>query len=323
MQQRGGDVVAALVGEKSQVLIGVEGVEAAVLQHVGAQLVRQPDAAPFLIEIEQHAAAERADARDRRAQLLAAIAAQAAEQVAGEAGRVQAHGHGARGIGLADDDRDVLGEAVLVAEHGDLALERVGERHARAAEELQSVVAETRRVMHDVAEGDREHAWRDVAVGVETDKRRNEAPRLRELECGGRERRAARRRVDVECAAVDGRVPVDACERAQLLEVRRPAGRRRPQGRSIGATSPAASARSAVMSMTARPSPAATSRANNDACSVSIVATISPRCTVGDLNRAATAQLVDRSVEGQRGGVAVDFLVFWRRHCKRRVFLEC
>ena len=96
-EQRRGDVVAALVGEKAQMLVGVDGVEAAVLQHVGAQLVRQADAAPFLIEIQQHAAAERADARDGRAQLLAAIAAQAAEQIAREARRVQTHGHGARG----------------------------------------------------------------------------------------------------------------------------------------------------------------------------------------------------------------------------------
>ena len=61
-------------------LIRVERIEALVLQHVGAQLVRQADPTAFLVEIQQHAAAERAYSRDRRAQLLAAVAAQTAEQ---------------------------------------------------------------------------------------------------------------------------------------------------------------------------------------------------------------------------------------------------
>ena len=124
-------------------------------------------------------------------------------------------------IGLADDDGHVLREAVLVAKHGDLAVERVRERHARAAQQLQRMVTEARRVMHDVVERDRHHAGRIVAVGVETDERRHEPAGLRELECGGGERRAARRLVDVERRAVDGCDADHAGERAQAVEIGR------------------------------------------------------------------------------------------------------
>ena len=85
----------------------------------------------------------------------------------------------------------------------------------------------------------------------------------------------------------------------------------------------AACARSAVTSMTARPLPAATSRANSGACSVSMAATTSPRATVGDLHGAPATQLVDGSVERQRSGIAVDFLyVFhrsWQKACVSKV----
>src|SRR3546814_4283673 len=60
-----------------------------VLQAVRLELVYQPDVAAFLGQIEQHAAAGCGDRPDRSAQLVAAVAAQAAEQVAGQAGRLQ------------------------------------------------------------------------------------------------------------------------------------------------------------------------------------------------------------------------------------------
>ena len=173
-----------------------------------------------------------------RAQLLAAIAAQAAEQVAGEARRMQAHGHRARRIGLADDDGDVLREAVLVAEHGDLAVERIGERHARAAQELQCVVAEARRVMHDVAARRSPRRRVRVAVAFEADQRRHEPPGFRELERRGGERRAMRRGVDVERRAVDGRDAATPASARKPLEIRARREMRPRRRRSAGATNP-------------------------------------------------------------------------------------
>ena len=56
-----------------------------LLEAVGAELVEQPDPAALLGEVEQHALPLLLDHRQRRLQLLAAIAAQAVEDVAREA----------------------------------------------------------------------------------------------------------------------------------------------------------------------------------------------------------------------------------------------
>ncbi len=49
--------------------------------------------APFLIQIQQHAAARRGDLLQRRVELRAAVAAGRVEHVAGQALRVHAHQH--------------------------------------------------------------------------------------------------------------------------------------------------------------------------------------------------------------------------------------
>ena len=77
--------VAAFIGAESQVPVGIHGVEPGILQLIGAQLVGKADAAALLRQIQQHAAAGLVQSLHRRLQLLAAIAAQAAQQVAGEA----------------------------------------------------------------------------------------------------------------------------------------------------------------------------------------------------------------------------------------------
>ena len=118
------------------------------------------------------------------------------------------------GSGLPMTTATCSAEAVLVAEHGDLAFDGVRKRHACAAQELQRVMAEPRRVMHDVAEVDREYAGQGVRAGFEADQCRHEPAGFRELERGRGERHAARRRIDVECRVVDGRDAVDAGERA-------------------------------------------------------------------------------------------------------------
>ncbi len=58
-QHLGRRQIDPLVGVEAQLLVGVERVEAGILQLVGAQLVDEADAAAFLREIEQHAAARR------------------------------------------------------------------------------------------------------------------------------------------------------------------------------------------------------------------------------------------------------------------------
>ena len=63
-----------LVGVEAQLLVGVERVETGILQAIGAQLIDQPDAAPLLRQVEQHAAGCR-DRRDPASQLVAAVAA--------------------------------------------------------------------------------------------------------------------------------------------------------------------------------------------------------------------------------------------------------
>jgi DNA-binding NarL/FixJ family response regulator len=55
---------------------GLDGIEALILQGIGAELVDQPDSPALLSEIEQDTGAFPADLGDRAAQLLAAIAFQ-------------------------------------------------------------------------------------------------------------------------------------------------------------------------------------------------------------------------------------------------------
>src|SRR5438477_637534 len=79
-----GRQIHPLVGIEAELFGGVDRVEPGILQLVGAQLVDEPDAAPFLREIEQRPAAGLRDCGDRPTQLIAAIAAQARQQIAGK-----------------------------------------------------------------------------------------------------------------------------------------------------------------------------------------------------------------------------------------------
>ena len=180
------------------------------------------------------------------------------------------------------------------------------------------MVTEARRVMHDVAQRDRQHAGRVVAVGVEADERRHEPAGLRELECGGGERRAARRGVDVERRAVDGRDADDAGDRAQAVEIGR-RGKRHGDG-------------AAQLVRQARRMRALGGHEHDGAAAARGDEPREQRClhrfdgrdeesarTVGDLHGTATAQLVDGAVERQRSGITVDFLVDWGGHRKKRV----
>ncbi len=126
-----GDAEVALVLREADDLVGVDRVQALILQAIGAQLVGKADAAPFLRQVQQHAAALRVDRCHAAPQLLAAVAAQAAEQVAGEAGGMQAHRHRVLPLrGIADHDGDVFMHAVGLAEQHEAAILGFGQRHA-------------------------------------------------------------------------------------------------------------------------------------------------------------------------------------------------
>ena len=87
------DAVVAQVGGQAELEVRVDGVEAVLLELVGAQLVEQADAATLLREVEEHAAALVLDPLQRVVELLAAVAAQRVEDVAGQALRVHADQH--------------------------------------------------------------------------------------------------------------------------------------------------------------------------------------------------------------------------------------
>ena len=80
--------------------------------------------APFLVQVEQHAAALLGDPLHRRVELRAAVAARRVEHVAGQAARVHAHQHVLAVADVSLDQRDVglaIDEA-LVGDDAELAV---------------------------------------------------------------------------------------------------------------------------------------------------------------------------------------------------------
>jgi hypothetical protein len=92
------------VGTRSLTVVGVQ---PGVLQGVGLDLGVEPDAAALLAEVEQQPTLLR-DPLHRLAQLRAAVAALAAEHVAGEALAVQPHQRGTSSGVLAEREGKVL-----------------------------------------------------------------------------------------------------------------------------------------------------------------------------------------------------------------------
>src|SRR5262249_28025475 len=107
--------IDALIGVESQLLVGVEGVGSLILQTISPQLVNQTDTAPLLRQIDQQAVALARDLRDGAAELVPAIAAQAAQEIAGKAFGMQAGQDRAVARRLADDDCKVLRTAITRA----------------------------------------------------------------------------------------------------------------------------------------------------------------------------------------------------------------
>ena len=104
----GPDSVVAQVRRQPQLQVGVHSVEAALLQLVGPQLVEQAYAATFLREVEEHAAALLLDPKERVLELLAAVAAERMEHVAGQAFGVDSDQNVVLALHLALDHCDVV-----------------------------------------------------------------------------------------------------------------------------------------------------------------------------------------------------------------------
>ncbi len=85
------DSEVPLVGLESEALVGLDRVETAILQVVGANLVREPDPAPLLPHVEEDPLAGGGDHLQGQAPLLAAIAAERPQDVPGQALRVDTH----------------------------------------------------------------------------------------------------------------------------------------------------------------------------------------------------------------------------------------
>ena len=81
----------AMVRLKSQSLVGLDRIQPGILQFISLQLRHQPNAAPFLLFINQNARAFTGDQRQRQLQLLPAIAPQRSKNVSGQALRMNPH----------------------------------------------------------------------------------------------------------------------------------------------------------------------------------------------------------------------------------------
>jgi putative acetyltransferase len=104
LQRFGRKLVLAAVGGKAKLFVGLHRVQPTVLQFVGPELRHQPNPPALLLLIKQNARARRGDLAQSQLQLQAAIAAQRAEDVAGEALRVDAH-QWRRGMNVTHDQR--------------------------------------------------------------------------------------------------------------------------------------------------------------------------------------------------------------------------
>src|ERR1700687_3253285 len=134
------DAVLAMVGLEAEALVRLDRVEALVLERVGAQLVHQPDATPFLSQVEEDPASLRGNALERRVHLLAAVAPLRSEDIAGQALGVDAYEDGLAVRNVAHRERDVVGlcvpEARAVSMDRELAIRRREPRRRDTLDEL-------------------------------------------------------------------------------------------------------------------------------------------------------------------------------------------
>ena len=95
-----GNAIVALIVIEAKRGVCIDGIEAVVLQPIGAHLVGEADAAAFLRQIENNAAAKILEPRHREPKLVAAVTAPRTKYVARQACRMQPHGDGLVKSGL-------------------------------------------------------------------------------------------------------------------------------------------------------------------------------------------------------------------------------
>ncbi len=108
--------VVALVVVEAQHRVGVDGVEASILELIGADLIGEAEPTAFLLQIKNNAALRR-KLWQREAQLIAAIATARAEHVPCQARRMEAHRDRLRAVGISDHDRDLAPSHAVTEDH--------------------------------------------------------------------------------------------------------------------------------------------------------------------------------------------------------------
>ena len=103
-----GNAVVALVIVKAESRVGIEGIEAVILQLIGPHLVGEAEATALLSQIQDNAAAKLFKLGEREPKLIAAVASPGAEHIPGQAGRVEPDRNGLCEVRLADDDGDLI-----------------------------------------------------------------------------------------------------------------------------------------------------------------------------------------------------------------------
>src|SRR5450631_1317889 len=115
-QNRRRQIVTAGIGLEAERQVRLDGVGAAVLECVGADLVAEPDAAPLLPEVDDEAGPFGGDPLERGVELLPAVALERPDHLGGPALGVDTAEHVAGAGDVAAHDRHVL------LDHGRLAL---------------------------------------------------------------------------------------------------------------------------------------------------------------------------------------------------------
>ena len=138
-QDRGGGTVLASVDGQTERGVRGDGVEPAILQRVGPQLVRQPDPPALLPEIEEYAGAIGDDGGQRTAELLAAVASKRSQHVAGPALGVEPDERCVAPGDVAVNEGDRFGAAVRIRER-DRIKRANARRKTRAAESADATI---------------------------------------------------------------------------------------------------------------------------------------------------------------------------------------
>ena len=179
----GADAIVALVGVVAEVDVGVDRVVALLLQLIGRDFGHQPDAAAFLVEIEHHSFALFFDELHGLVQLVAAVAALAAEDVARDTGGMHTHQDGLAGLPLAFDEGYVLLAVAFLAE-GDEAEVAILGGHVDFLALFDEVLI-TQAIGNQVADGDDVQPVR-FGEGLQLGQARHRAVLVQDFDQAGR-----------------------------------------------------------------------------------------------------------------------------------------